>query len=173
MKGTKFLLSFWLSMVTFCILQIVFGPTGLTETARLRDYKSRLETRVLALQEENLRLTGRYEALRTSTEAVRLEARALGYFRPGDTPVRTLDGAAFRLPSDLPDLSTVRPKPVLDSEATLFFRLAWPLLFLVFFSFFHLMGRLCPQTDQEKESLLRSLPALPAPLQTGLDFFRK
>ena len=173
MKGTKLLLSFWLSTVTFCLLQIVFGPTGFFETARLKDYRNRLEMRVVSLQEENLRLVGRYEALRTSNDAVRLEARALGYFRPGKTPVRTLDGAAFRLPSDQPDLSSVPTRRTLDPETNLFFRVAWPLLFLVFYTFFHLWGRLWPDPDQQEEPPRRSLPALPAPLQTGLDFFRK
>jgi cell division protein FtsB len=173
MKGTKLLLSFWLSTVTFCLLQIIFGPTGLTETARLKEFGSRLDSRLEALQEDNIRLSGRYEALRTSADAVRLEARALGYFRPGETPVRTPEGVVFRLPSDAPDLSPVKPLPVESPGITLFFRLAWPLLFLVFFSFFHLWERLWPRGTPEDEQPFRQVMRLPAPIQTGLDFFRK
>jgi len=173
MKGTKLLLSFWLSVVAFCVLQIVFGPTGLIETSSLKAYQVRLESRLISLQQDNLRLSGRYEALRTSSDSVRLEARSLGYFRPGETPVITLDGAAFRLPSDEPDLSVVRPRPGNNSETQLFFRLAWPLLFLVFLSFFHLLGRLWPAGRPSDEPFVSPMKSLPAPLQTGLDFFRK
>jgi len=173
MKGTKLLLSFWLSTVAFCVLQIVFGPAGLVQTARLQEYQTRLDSRLEALQGENLRLKTRYDALRTSTEAVRLEARALGYFRPGETPVRTLDGAGFRLPSEEPDLSVV-PAPAANVlETSLFFRLAWPLLFLVFFAFLHLWELLWPAGQPRAEPLRLPLPNLPARLQTGLDFFRK
>ena len=173
MKGTKLLLSFWLSTVAFCILQILFGPTGLTETARLKEYRARLESRLSALEIDNARLTGRYESLRTSSEAVRLEARSLGYFRVGDTPVRTPEGSGFRLPPDQPDLTLVRRPQGNDPGLTVFFRLAWPLLLLSFLTFFHLWERIRPHPEPEDEAIPADLPKLPAPLPTGLDFFRK
>lgn len=173
MKGTKFLLSFWLATGAFCLLQIFFGPGGLTEMSRLREQKARLEVRLEALKEENQRLTARYESLRTSAEAVELEARALGYFRLGEVPVRTLDGAEFRLPSETPDLSLIPGLPEERTDLTWFFRLAWPLLFLSFYAFFHLMGTLWPSKDRWQEFWNAGRDNLPAPLQTGLDFFRK
>ena len=173
MKGTKLLLSFWLSTAAFCLLQILFGPGGVTETLRLKEQQSRLESRLESLKDENLRLTARYDALRTSVDAVRLEARSLGYFQPGEVPVRTLDGTTFRLPSDAPDFSTVPPLAEAAAETSLFFRLAWPLLFVVFFLGFHLAGRLWPPRPPLTGLFRFPLTGLPAPLQTGLDFFRK
>jgi len=173
MKGTKFLLAFWLSIATFCLLQIVFGPSGITETARLNEQNSRLEARLTALREDNARLTARYEALRTSPTAIELEARSLGYFRPGETPVRTLDGAEFRLPSDEPDLSTVPPLADSSASTSLFFRLALPLLFLVYFGSFHLASRLWPARSPGTELVLRARNSLSVVLNTGVDFFRK
>ena len=173
MKGTKLLLSFWLSTVAFCVLQILFGPTGFTETSRLKDYRTRLETRLSALEADNVRLVGRYEALRTSTDAVRLEARSLGYFRVGETPVKTPGGTGFRLPPDRPDLILVRRPPSNDPGLTVFFRLAWPLLLLSFLTVFHLYERLRPRSEPQDEPALPVLEKLPAPLPTGLDFFRK
>lgn len=173
MQGTKILLSFWLATATFCLLQILFGPGGLSETDRLRDQKARLETRLAALGEENERLAARYEALRTSPEAVRLEARSLGWFSPGEIPVRTLEGLEFRLPSEEPDLSTVPVLSQTEPDLSLFFRVAWFLLFVLYYSFFLLWSKLWPaETRPEpRYPVLRNNLALP--LQTGLDFFRK
>lgn len=173
MKGSKLLLSFWLSTGVFCLLQILFGPGGLTEMSRLREQQARLEVRLEALRTENQQLTLRYEALKTSPEAVRLEARSLGYFRPGEMPVRTLDGAGFRLPSDEPDLSVVPPLPPDDDSASVFFRVAWFLLFAVFVLLFHLWDRLKPQRSSWSRLVRSPGHNLPVPLQTGLDFFRK
>jgi len=173
MKGSKLLLSFWLSTAAFCLLQILFGPGGLTETGRWKDQQTRLESRLQSLKDENQRLSARYEALRSSTDAIRLEARSLGYFRPGEVPVRTLEGTEFRLPSDAPDLSAV-PTLAADNESvSLFFRVAWPLLFLVFTASFHLWDRLRPPKEEWERSLRYVENRLPVPLQTGLDFFRK
>lgn len=173
MKGSKLLLSFWLATAAFCFLQILFGPGGLTETAKLKDQKVKLEARLTALEDENLRLTARYMALQSSTEAVRLEARSLGYFLPGDVPVRTLVGAEFRLPSDEPDLSVVPSLPESDGTTAGFFRAAWVLLFLVFYAFFQLVDRLRPARDGWDGSVQTAVRNLPVPIQTGLDFFRK
>ncbi len=166
MTGKKLLLSFWLATAVFCFLQIVFGPGGLTEMTRLQEQRARLEIHLDQLKQDNLRLNSRYKALSTSAEAVRLEARALGWFEPGTIPVRTLDGAEFRLPSDEPDLSAVPPLPAESSDSSLFFRVAWPLLFLVFHTFFSLLARMWPQG-------LRSIQTFPVVLPPGLDFFRK
>lgn len=173
MNPTKFVVCAWLATAAFCLLQIVFGPTGLVETARVQDQKHRLEARLESLRAENLRLAARYEALRTSQDEVRLEARALGWFQPGETPVRTLDGPNFQLPSEEPDLSTVPPLAPQHPDLTLFFRLAWPLLFALFYFSFHLMARLWPSRSSLPALYDENRQNLPLPLQTGLDFFRK
>lgn len=173
MKGTKLLLSFWLSTAAFCLLQILFGPGGLSETARLKDQQAKLEIRLEALKQDNQRLTGRYSALRTSVDAVRLEARSLGWFQAGEIPVRTLDGAGFQLPADAPDLTPVPKIPAGTLDLSLFFRLAWPLLFLSFYALLHLIARLWPRHDHWNELVRTGRLNLPVPFQTGLDFFRK
>lgn len=141
--------------------------------ARLRDQSTRLESRLAALREENARLTARYEALRSSPESIRLEARALGYFRPGEMPVRTLDGAQFRLPSDEPDLSTVPTLSNKNAGTTVFFRIALPLLFLVYYSLFLLLDRMGSSKQSTELVPLAPRINLPVPFRTGLDFFRK
>jgi cell division protein FtsB len=170
---SKMVVCAWLATAAFCLLQILFGPTGLTETARVIEQRQRLERRLIALQEENQHLSARYEALRTSQEAVRLEARSLGWFQPGETPVRTLEGTEFRLPPDEPDLSSVPALSPEGQDTTLFFRLAWPLLFIAFYAFFHLLTRMWPSKPSLPVVFHGVRQNLPVPLQTGLDFFRK
>ena len=177
MKGSRFFLALWLSTASFCLLQIVFGPGGITETQRLERQKAKLETRLDELQTENARLAARYESLRTSPEAVRLEARQLGYFGPGEIPVRTLGGAQFHLPPDDPHLSRIPPVTGGTEASPLFFRLAWPLLFLVFWGAFQLFQGLRKPPEPAVPPSLNA-PAvpvrerLPAPW-FGVDFFRK
>jgi len=173
MKGTKLLLSFWLATAAFCLLQILFGPGGFTETARLKEQQSRLEVRLAELKEDNQRLTARYDSLRTSAEAIRLEARSLGWFRSGEIPVRTLDGAEFRLPPEAPNLSTVPRLGENALDLSLFFRLAWPLLFLTFYALFYLVERMWPQQGRWEGLVQAARQNLPVPFQSGLDFFRK
>lgn len=177
MKGSRFLLSFWLSTAAFCVLQIVFGPGGITATRQLEQQKTVLASRLAELRAENARLAARYESLLTSPNAVRLEARSLGYFEAGEVPVRTLGGAEFRLPPEDTHLSRIPPMAGQTHASPLFFRLAWPLLFLVFWGALHLLPRFgytasLPSSNDEKLPAIRTDDRLPAPW-FGLDFFRK
>ena len=158
MKASRLLLALWFSTACFCALQIVFGPGGITETQKLERQKALLDVRLADLQTENARLSARYEALKNSPEAVRLEARSLGYFQPSETPVRTLGGVSFQLPDDETHLSRIPPVTDENRSTSLFFRLAWPLLFLVFWGTFQLIPRF-------------AAPQLPSLF--GVDFFRK
>lgn len=172
MKPAHLVLSFWLATLSFCVLQILFGPTGISETLRLQERSQALAQRLAALQEDHLRLSARYEALRTSVEEVRLEARALGWFGVDEVPVRTF-GSTLRLPADEPDLSTVPREPAAEANTSFFFRIAWPLLFFLYCAFFVLASRLWPSNRGILEAVRATSGNLPVPLQTGLDFFRK
>lgn len=172
MKGTKLLLSIWLATAAFCLLQILFGPGGFSETARLKEQQARLEVRLETLKQDNQRLNARYESLRSSAEAIRLEARSLGWFGAGEIPVRTLDGADFRLPPEAPDLSVVPRLGPSSFDLSLFFRLVWPLLLVSFYTAFYLLEKMLPARGWS-EWVETSRNNLPVPFQTGLDFFRK
>lgn len=127
----------------------------------------------MELKAENLSLTARYEALRTSAEAIRLEARALGWFAPGEVPVRTIAGAEFRLPSDGADLSTVPRLGESPNDLAWFFRFAWFALFAIFWTILYLLERMWPALGRWEGLWSRPRSNLPVVLQTGLDFFRK
>lgn len=172
MKPTHLVLSFWLATLSFCVLQILFGPTGMTETKALQEQSQKLAQRLVALQEDNRRLSARYEALRTSAEEVRLEARSLGWFAPGEVPIRT-QGTSLRLPPEEPNLSMVPRLSREGSDPSFFFRVAWPLLFFLYSAFFAVTSRLWPSPQGRMGALEGSSSNLPVPLQTGLDFFRK
>jgi len=144
----------------------------MSETVVLREQSQKLAERLTALEEDNQRLSARYEALRTSVEEVRLEARSLGWFAPGEVPVRT-QGATLRLPPEDPNFSMVPRQPKEGSDTSFFFRVAWPLLFFLFSTFFAVASRLWPPRWAGMGPLGGTTSNLPVPLQTGLDFFRK
>lgn len=139
----------------------------------LHKEQTRLESKIEALQLENLRLTSQYEALRTSPEAIRLEARKLGYFRPGDIPVRTLGPMGFQLPPPRLDAISIPAKIVTDTNTALFFRLVWPMLFMIVWVMLWGVERLRGATKTKSFVLHETPPALPVPVHTALDIFHK
>jgi hypothetical protein len=162
MKGKKILLSMWLATAAFCLLQIVTGPNGVLETARVRSDVERLDRQLVALENDNLRLQARFDALKTSSQAIELEARQLGWYRAGDIPVKVIQGQSFRLPEAAIDLTLVLPAPS-EPLPDGFFRLAWFVLIALFYGLISLLDLLL-----ERDILPRSLvPGL------RLDLFRK
>jgi len=162
MKGKKILLSMWLATAAFCLLQIVTGPNGVLETARVRSDVERLDRQLVALENDNLRLQARFDALKTSSQAIELEARQLGWYRAGDIPVKVIQGQSFRLPEAAIDLTLVLPAPS-EPLPDGFFRLTWFVLIALFYGLISLLDLLL-----ERDILPRSLvPGL------RLDLFRK
>lgn len=173
MRPSKIVLSAWLATGAFCLLQILFGPTGLTETLRLKQVQHQLDLRLADLRKDNADLTARYEALRTSGEVVRLEARRLGWFRPGERPVLAPVGTTLALPSDRPNLTPVVVDELDPQALSVFFRLAWPLLFAMFYTALVLWSRLRPEHGGALVVFQGPPGNLPARWLGTLDFFRK
>jgi hypothetical protein len=162
MKGKKILLSIWLATAAFCLLQIVTGPNGVLETARVRSDVERLELQLVTLEADNQRLQAHFDALRTSSQAVELEARQLGWYRAGDIPVKVIQGQGFRLPEDSLERTLVLPTPS-EPLPDGFFRLAWFVLIALFYGLISLLDLLL-----DREILPRSL--VPG---VRLDLFRE
>ncbi|MEI8093189.1 MAG: septum formation initiator family protein [Spirochaetales bacterium] len=161
MKGKKILLSLWLATAAFCLLQIVAGPNGFLVTAKLQDDAQRLDKRLSALAEDNARLQARFDALQSSSEAVRLEARRLGWFRAGEIPVKVMEGQGFHLPTKAPDFTLALPSAT-EAPAEVFFRLAWFLFVALFWGLLTLWDLL-----RDRELLPRGLI-----VRGRLDLFR-
>jgi cell division protein FtsB len=162
MKARKILLSLWLATAAFCLLQIVAGPNGILVTTQLQADAARLDARLAQLAEDNARLRQIYQALNTSAEAVRLEARRLGWFQSGDVPVKVVEGQSFQLPPESYSFTQVLQSPVVLLPDA-FFRLSWFLLVAVFWGVLSLLDLL-----REREVGTRALD-----LRGRLDLFRQ
>ena len=75
---------------------------------RMQDHRAALERNVEGLKEINQRLRAEFDALSTSPELIRLYARELGLYAPGERVIR-LQGVGGRPP--FYDVGTVEPRP--------------------------------------------------------------
>lgn len=89
--GFRLFISLSVSVAVYFLLNVFFGAQGMLSYQELLDYRDRLSHNIEQMEDTRSRLTARAEELRTSAEAVRLEARELGYYEPGEQPVR-VDG---------------------------------------------------------------------------------
>lgn len=83
-RRTRILLSIYAGFVTYCLMVFFFGRTGVFATSELRDFRARLEANLSQLEKTNAHLADHFDALRSSPEAIRLEARQLGFLEPNE-----------------------------------------------------------------------------------------
>lgn len=86
--GFRLFISTVVSIVLYLVLNGIFGDHGLLAYSDLLDYRDRLETNISSMEQTREELSATADELRSSAEAVRLEARELGYYRSGERPVR-------------------------------------------------------------------------------------
>ncbi len=68
-------------VVVYLILAFFFGPSGLNRYAARRQYYGEIQRNIDDLQRRGDSLASEMEALRTSSDLLRLHARVLGYYR--------------------------------------------------------------------------------------------
>jgi cell division protein FtsB len=74
------------------LLTFFFGSGGIIEYLRLQRYRASLQANLDDLQGVHSRLLQELDALGTDPQRITLQARELGYFRPGERVVR-IEGA--------------------------------------------------------------------------------
>lgn len=88
MKLSAFLAALYVSFLTFSLLSLFFGETGVTSLDRIRIRNLSLSANLDDLENKQADLTARLEALRSDPESIIIEARALGLYRRGDRVVQ-------------------------------------------------------------------------------------
>lgn len=68
----------------YLLLNLFFGPTGLNRYAAREQYYMDILANIEDLEERDRELRSDLESYRTSSSKLRLQARQLGYFRPGE-----------------------------------------------------------------------------------------
>lgn len=75
------------SVAVYLLLNLFFGEHGVFAYRELTAYQARLESNVEEMEETRNKLAERAGKLRSSAEAVALEAREIGYYRDDERPV--------------------------------------------------------------------------------------
>jgi len=88
MRGFRVLFAAAIGLITYLLLGIFLGQAGVLESQRLLAYRSRLEANITDLDRIQAKLSERVQSLQSDPENVRLKARALGYFEPGENLIR-------------------------------------------------------------------------------------
>ncbi len=93
MKLLRLFLFIAAGFITSSLLTFLFGSGGVMEHLRLQRYRASLQGNLDDLQEIHSRLLQELHALGTDPQRIALQARELGYFRPGEQVVRVEDSA--------------------------------------------------------------------------------
>ena len=88
MKRSVFLFALYVSFLTFSLLTLFFGETGVTSLDKLRIRNQSLSGNMADLEDKQSDLTARLDSLRSDPESIVVEARALGLYRKEDKVVR-------------------------------------------------------------------------------------
>ena len=84
MYPKHFLIAAASGVVVYLILSFFFGPGGITRHAARLQYYHEIQANSEDLRRRGEELESEMEALRTSPDLLRLHARTLGYYRPGE-----------------------------------------------------------------------------------------
>lgn len=88
MKRSVFLAAFYVSFLTFSLLSLFFGETGVTALDKIRKRNQSLSVNMADLSRKQTVLTAKLDALRSDPESIVIEARSLGLYQIGDKVVR-------------------------------------------------------------------------------------
>lgn len=87
MKLTVVLAAVYATFLSFSLLSLFFGDTGVAALEKLRLRNNTLETNLADLQSKQADLADTLESLRSNPESVVIAARSLGMYRNGDNVV--------------------------------------------------------------------------------------
>ncbi len=87
MKQSAILTALYATFLTFSLLALFFGETGVVALKKLEDRNGHLEVNMADLERHGMELSARLGALRSDPEAIIVEARSLGLYREDDAVV--------------------------------------------------------------------------------------
>lgn len=119
-------------LLTYLLLEIVFGSYGLLAFYAMEEYARNAEAQLAELEETQAELRGTVYRLTTDRETIRLEARDIGFIRPEETVVR-LEGHNPRQRHRYMPGTTPPPIPVTRDNRPLFRALSLALTLIALF----------------------------------------
>jgi len=104
MNRSVFLAALYVFFLTFSLLSLFFGETGVTALDKIRVRNHLLSGNLTVLDSKQEDLLARLSALRSDPESIVVGARALGLYRSGDNVVQFRNMKSVH---DLPDAGGV------------------------------------------------------------------
>jgi len=132
MKLSVFLVALYVFFLTFSLLSLFFGETGVTALDRIRIRNQSLAANLAVLDSKHRELAGRLTSLRSDSESIVVGARALGLYREYDKVVQFRN---MNPGHSLPDAGRVlHPVPLQRTDESLLrvFSIAAGIIFLLF-----------------------------------------
>jgi len=132
MKRSVFLAALYVFFLTFSLLSLFFGETGVTALDKIRARNQLLSGNLSVLDSKQEDLLSRLTALRSDPESIVVEARALGLYRGSDQVVQFRNMESIH---DLPDAGGVLhllPMARTDESLLRVFATASAVIFLLF-----------------------------------------
>jgi hypothetical protein len=87
MKRSVVAAAFYAAFITYSLLTLFLGETGVVALNRLEESNGHLEVNMTDLEERGAELSSRLESLMRNPEAIVVEARSLGLYRQDDSVV--------------------------------------------------------------------------------------
>jgi len=132
MKRSVFLAALYVFFLTFSLLSLFFGETGVTALDKIRVRNQLLSGNLTVLDSKQEDLLARLTALRSDPESIVVGARALGLYRSNDKVVQFRNMESVH---DLPDAGGVlHLLPLVQTDESLLrvFAMASGIIFLLF-----------------------------------------
>ena len=82
--GLRILFSIYITFMVYATISIVWGPSGIVQTSKLKVYKEKLLQNTVDLSQISSKLTLQSLRLRTDHNLISLKARELGFFNEGE-----------------------------------------------------------------------------------------
>lgn len=90
--------SCWMGLASYCLLSMTLGPSGMLASRKALEVSIHMRQNLHELADMNSLFTAQWEALKTSPEAIALEARSLGYLADDEIVVRIPDATSPVVP---------------------------------------------------------------------------
>jgi cell division protein FtsB len=131
MKRSAFLTALYVSFLSFSLLTLFFGKTGVTSLDKLRIRNLALSSNLSDLGAKQVNLTAKLDSLRSDPESIVIEARALGLYRVGDKVVRFRNLQSLHTLPDAGQVLHLLPLQRTDESLIRVFSLASGIIFLL------------------------------------------
>ncbi|MCX7025847.1 MAG: septum formation initiator family protein [Spirochaetes bacterium] len=114
----RFLTAFYAGFFTYCILAMVFGPSGVSVVRDLERQTTVMGNNMEKLEIKSKRLSRRLESIRNDPETLRIEARSLGYVTADEGIIRLIPALDMKDHDETVEtMFTVEPPSLPDSSA--------------------------------------------------------